>query len=103
MTQSNSSYGGYSNYMTWIMAKCLFNNPQEYEYLMMLARVEHKAGGDEHQLAELVSRYVKRLVDSQIPNDASLAFELLNFTIAEISFVEISQKLLKVVQEDLDK
>ena len=103
MTENNSSYGGYKNYMTWIMGKCLFNNPQEYEYLMMLARVEHKAGGNQHQLAELISRYVKRLVYSQIPNDTTLAYDLLNFAISEVSFVEISEKLLKVVEDELEK
>ncbi len=107
MTESDSSYNGWSNYETWVVNLWLGNDEGSYNTCRTFAqRCFEEAVADEvfnrkeracYQLANELKEMVEE--NNPLASEASVYTDLLNASLSEVNWKEIAKGLLEEVDE----
>ncbi len=107
MTESDSSYNGWSNYETWVVNLWLGNDEGSYNTCRTLAqRCFEEAVADqvlsrkERACYQLANELKEMLEDSNpLASEASVYSDLLNASISEVNWKEIANSLLQEIDD----
>ncbi len=107
MTESDSSYNGWSNYETWVVNLWLGNDEGSYSTCRSFAqRCFEEAVADQvlsrkERACYQLANELKEMVEDGNPlaSEASVYSDLLNASISEVNWKEIANNLLGEVEE----
>jgi hypothetical protein len=107
VTESDSSYNGWSNYETWVVNLWLGNDEDSYNTCRSLAqRCILEAVADEvfsrkERACYQLSNELKEMIEERNPiaSEASVYADLLNASIGEINWKEIANGYLEEIDD----
>jgi hypothetical protein len=108
VTESDTSYNGWSNYETWVVNLWLGNDEDSYSRCRSLAQrcieeaVADKVFSRIEQACYKLASELKEMVEdgNPIASEASVYADLLNASLAEVNWQEIASSLLGEIDID---
>ena len=107
MTESDSSYNGWSNYDTWVVNLWLGNDEGSYNTCTALAqRCFEEAVADQvlsrkERACYQLANELKAMIEDGNPlaDESSVYSDLLNASISEVNWKEIADSLLQEIED----
>ncbi len=107
MTESDSSYNGWSNYETWVVNLWLGNDEVSYNKCQSLAQrcfaeavADQVLSRKERACYQLANELKEMIEDgSPLASEASVYSDLLNASISEVNWKEIANGLLQEIDD----
>jgi len=92
MEKKEFSYNGYANYETWLLSV--------YDFIPLLAEVLYEQNQDPDRLDyREVQEIFEEYIEQDIPRQAGIVQDMVNASIAEIDFREITEHVSERLQE----
>jgi hypothetical protein len=98
-----TTYNGWHNYTTWLVALWLDNDQGTYSYMTELAETALEDGDKPWQLGETIKEFVQDLCYPDENSCTGLVADLLNASLSNVDWTEVAEHYLTAARENAEE